>query len=127
MFLALFAHLFLRLFLAGTLYYLGWRHLGPDRAALARATTLPLPIISPIAGVWLLGLTELVLATLLTAGAYTQIAALLAATLALKMLIFRKCFAHATIPQPLFWVLVLGASLSLFITGAGALAVDLPF
>ena len=127
MFLSLFAHLLLRLFLAGTFAHLAWRHLGPDRKALAGAIRLPLPIMPSITAVWLLGLSELAIAALLTVGAYTQLAAFVAAALALKMLVFRRNFAHTSVPQPLFWVLVLGASLSLFITGAGVLAADLPF
>jgi hypothetical protein len=59
-------------------------------------------------------------------GAYTQVAAIGAIVLSIKMLVLRRHLAHPSIPQPLFYVLMLAISVSLFITGAGALAFDLP-
>jgi uncharacterized membrane protein YphA (DoxX/SURF4 family) len=69
---------------------------------------------------------EGILACLLLVGAWTQVAALLVAAMSLKMMLLRHRFAHHTIPNKLFYLLLFGASLSLVITGAGVFAVDLP-
>jgi len=125
MFLALLAHALLRVFLSGTLAYLGLRHLGHDRNRLIEATRAHWKKLAPSA-VWALGLSELLIAGFLFVGAFTQIAALALGILSIKMLFLRRTFGHPSIPSSLFYVLTLGISISLFITGAGAFAIDLP-
>lgn len=125
MFLSLLAHLLLRLFVGGILLYLGFRHLRSERAALRAVFSEHWPRLATFS-VWYMGVLEIVLGLMFIAGAFTQIAALVTIVFALKMLLFKKRFAHPSIPQPLFWLLMLGASVSLFITGAGAIAYDLP-
>jgi hypothetical protein len=44
----------------------------------------------------------------------------------LKMFVMRNWFDHPSIPTKLFYVLLFAASVSLFITGAGVFAFDLP-
>ncbi len=70
-------------------------------------------------------LAEVVIGGMLIIGAYTQIAALGAMALSIKLLISRGPLPSA-LPPKLFYCLLLGISISLFITGAGLFAVDLP-
>jgi uncharacterized membrane protein YphA (DoxX/SURF4 family) len=59
-------------------------------------------------------------------GFYTQIAAILSIGLCVKLLIWHKRFPQNSIPSRLTYLLLLTISLSLFVTGAGILAFDLP-
>ena len=125
MFLSPFAYALLRITLGGTFLYLGYRHLTKDRFAVWEAIHLYRPRLATFSA-WSLGMAELLIGGSLVAGAYTQIAALAAATLSLTLLVVRKRLACPAIPQPLFYLLTLAISCSLFITGAGAFAFDLP-
>ena len=122
--LALFAYFILRVWIGGILLYLGMQHTKSYRELVATTTwpILPkhqLPIILLIA-------SEFILGTMLLAGAYTQIVALGILMLAFKMILWRGRFVHASIPDRWFYFLLIGCCLSLFITGAGAIAFDLP-
>ena len=79
--------------------------------------------------VWLVGLVilfELAIALFLFVGAFTQIAAILAALAFAKMAWLRKSMPHyAPLPSSTFIVLAIVA-LSVLITGAGGFAFDLP-
>lgn len=123
-FLALFAYFLLRLFLGSVLLYLGFKHFR-NRETLRAAFTLSWFPFGSLA-TWVFITAEVVTGTLLVLGAYTQYAALIVILMSLKMFIMRNHFIHPAIPQRLFYILLLGASLSLFITGAGVLAFDLP-
>src|SRR3989338_274195 len=125
MFLSLFANALLRLILGGIFIYLGYRHLFRDRAALQAVVRTHWPRVAPFA-VSYLGLVEMSLGGMFFVGAWTQVAAVAAMILSVKMLVLKKHFAHPSIPRPIFYILVLGVSLSIFITGAGVLAFDLP-
>lgn len=122
--LALFAYAILRLFVGGVLLVLGFRHLRL-RSEIAAVTKVPL-FPFPRVAVALLALTEIIAGTLITVGAYTQLGAILLVILAAKMIIWSGAFAHSSIPPRLLYILLLGCGLSLFITGAGVLAFDLP-
>lgn len=125
MFLSLLAHTILRLFLGAALIYLGINHGFRHRMGLGVVAKEHWPRMG-VFFVWQLAFVEMVLGALIFVGAWTQPAALLAAVLALKMIIFAKRFAHPAVPPRLFWIMVLAAGLSLTITGAGAFAFDLP-
>ena len=125
MFLSLLAHAILRLFVGGTLVYLGYRHARKDRASLRAVLSEHWPNMAGFF-IWYLALLEIVIGVLFIFGAWTQAAAIVSGVLSIKMLLFRRRLAHPSIPQPLYYILLLAASLSLFITGAGAPAVDLP-
>jgi len=122
--LALFAYFILRVWLSAVLIYLGLKHTKSYRELVA-TTTWPLlprnqfPIIVLIA-------SELILGTILFFGVYTQAIVLCIFILALKILFWRNRFTHPSIPDRYFYFLLLGCCLSLFITGAGAIAFDLP-
>lgn len=115
----------LRLFVAGILGYLGWKHLFSDRKSVREAIGIHWPRLATSIQVSI-GISELVIAAMFFFGAYTQIAALALMFLSIKILVFHKYLKHPSVPQRLFYVLLIGASLSLLITGAGALAMDLP-
>lgn len=75
---------------------------------------------------WFLVFTELLIGILFLLGFLTQIAALLSIMLSIKMILLHKHFIHPCIPNKITYTLILFISLSLFITGAGYLAFDLP-
>lgn len=123
-FLALFAYFILRFFVGAILIYLGFSHLRArhELKEVLRLSWWPFGKIST----FLLITAELFLGTLILAGAFTQFAVLILMGLCIEMLFLRNHFNHPSIPPKIFYLLLLAASLSLFITGAGALAVDLP-
>ena len=124
-FLAPLAYFLFRLFVGGVLIYLGISH-HKYRNELKNILTLSwFPHGSLVVYVFSFG--EFIIGSLLIAGAFTQYAALAAMAMSLKMLIMRNQFDHHTLPPRIFYVLLFASSLSLFITGAGAIAFDLPF
>lgn len=70
--------------------------------------------------------TELLVGTLFFLGLYTQIAALITIAMSIKMILLRKKLSHPSLPSRLMYLLLLGIGCSLFITGAGVFAFDLP-
>ena len=123
-YLALFAYFILRVVTSSILLHLGLQHWRYRRELKAVFTTRWLPISGVAAYVF--PIAELVIAGFLLVGAYTQIAALLIIIMSLKLIIVRPWFAHPSIPSRLFYTLLFAVALSLFITGAGAFAFDLP-
>lgn len=123
-FLALLAHLLLRVIAGVVLIILGSRHF-KQRESLYPVLTLSLFPFGKITTLLFI-VSELVIGTLFILGLNTQIAALLLMGMSMYMLFFRKRFSHQALPGRLFYLLLLGISCSLFITGAGALAFDLP-
>lgn len=123
-FLAVLAYAVLRLFVGATLVYLGTRHI-QKRHDLKHTLTFSL-FPYGLMTAWYFALVELVIGMMFIAGFYTQIAALLAFILSLKILVLQKHFASPYIPGRLFYILLMAASISLFITGAGTFAFDLP-
>ena len=122
--LALFAYFILRSVVGTILLWLGITH-WRNREAIAATTRVPF-FPFPNTSLVLLVLTELVAGLSLLLGFYTQIGALLLIILFVKMLVWKNRFPHPSIPPRLTFYLLLGCGLSLFITGAGALAFDLP-
>lgn len=123
-FLSLFAYFILRLFIGGILMYLGIKHFA-YRKELQHILRLSwFPYGTFVALVFPIG--EIIIASMILFGAYTQIAVLAIMAMSIKMIIMRNWFAHHSIPSKLFYVLLLGGAISLFITGAGVFAFDLP-
>lgn len=114
MFLSLVAHAILRIGAGLILFVHGMQHI---KAARTSTSAKLLRVF---------GITELLIGLFLTVGLWTQAAALLAATFAIAALIMRKRI-EAHLSSPSFYLLLIAASLSLVITGAGALAIDMPF
>ena len=123
-FLALVAYLILRVFVAGVLIFLSLQHF-KYRDELKHILTLswwPYGTFSS----WSFIIGELLIGIFILVGAHTQYAMLLVMAMSLKLIIMRPYFDHHSLPSRMVYVLLFGASLSLFITGAGALAFDLP-
>ncbi len=123
-FLALIAYTLVRVFLGIVLLNLGITHVR-NRKVVSKSFRLPSLIGSPFV-VTLLGLTEILLGTLFTLGFMTQYAALGTIFLSILVLLLYRRIASSHIPQKLSWGFILITSCSLFITGAGIFAFDLP-
>lgn len=76
--------------------------------------------------VWFALLINLAVGVMLFAGYYTQIAALVGALLAIKGLVWGKKYGRFFVLCRLDYLFVLVMCFSLLLTGAGALAFDLP-
>ena len=123
-FLALFAYLILRVITGLVLIHLSFKHF-EHRHELAEILKLPLFPFGKTSVILLVS-TEIFIGITLTLGLFTQVGAILLILLSLKMLVLRKRFKHRTLPTPLTYILLFAIGFSLFITGAGALAFDLP-
>jgi uncharacterized membrane protein YphA (DoxX/SURF4 family) len=123
-FLALLAYFILRIFVGGIVLYLGIIHIRHyhEMKKIITVPWFPFPAWSTRV---LIG-TELIIASSLLLGAYTQLGALLLTILSIKMLFFKRTWKHHTIPGYMTYILLIGCALSLCITGAGAFAFDLP-
>jgi len=122
--LSLFAYFLLRVWLGALLIHLGIQHTKSYRELVA-TTTWPLFPRHPLPIIIIIG-SELTLGIILLLGAYTQLVVAGIFMLSIKMLVWRDRFTHPSIPDRWFYFLLLGCCLSLFITGAGAFAFDLP-
>ncbi|MCA9361664.1 DoxX family membrane protein [Candidatus Kaiserbacteria bacterium] len=123
-FLSMFAYFILRVVVGFLFLYLAKTHY-KHRNHLAesfRLTWWPYGKFSAT----LFILFEFILGLMFVMGAYTQIAALITFLLSAKMLVVRNWFNTKLLPPKIFWLLLLAVSLSIFITGAGVFAVDLP-
>jgi len=122
--LALVAYFILRVFVGFVLIFLARRHLR-SFSELVASTQIPF-ISNQKIGVGILIISEMILGFMFLTGALTQVAAIGLFFLSIKMLMWQGRFNHPSIPAPLVYVLLIGCSLSLFITGAGVFAFDLP-
>ena len=121
-FLSMLAYTILRVCVGAILIHLGIKH-NVRRHDIKHS--LPLPNFSVFVALTL-SLVELVTGVMLIAGYYTQYAALAVMGMSAVILLFYRQFASPLIPNKTFYLLLFGAALSLFITGAGAFAFDLP-
>jgi len=123
-FLALLAYFILRVVVGFILLYLAKKHWENrhELFEILKPSIFPYGKVNTI----LIIITELVAGTMFILGFYTQIAALMLLEISLKMLMFKKVFRHPSIPSNLTYILLLGIGISLFITGAGIFAFDLP-
>ena len=117
-FLALFAYFILRLFLGWLLFWQGYR--------LLRLTPRNQPNSPPTWVLWLVGSVEILVGLQFILGFLTQIAALITTALALIVLCLPRIRLRQYLPDSSFWLLTIAVSLSLFITGSGVFAYDLP-
>jgi uncharacterized membrane protein YphA (DoxX/SURF4 family) len=125
-FLAPIAFLILRVCVGLILIRLGVRHFR-NRHTLMRDHFFAFPFFPfPKFSILLLCIFEWVVGVLFIIGLFTQIAALLTLAYSLKAIFLRKYFTHPLMPQRLFFILLGAVSLTLFITGAGHFAFDLP-
>lgn len=122
--LALLAYFLLRLFIGGILIFLAINHYRYRRELQQVFVLSWFPYGRFISLAFPLG--ECIIACFILAGAWTQFACLALMVMSSKMIIMRNWFDHHSLPPKIFYVLLFGATVSLFITGAGLLAFDLP-
>ena len=123
-FLALFGYAFLRIVVGLVWLELAIRH---QQEASRLHTILRLPFFPwPKVAMIMIVLTEFLIAGLFILGLGTQIAALLSILWCLKLLVLRRYFSDTSFPDTRNTLLLLAIVVTLFITGAGALAFDLP-
>jgi uncharacterized membrane protein YphA (DoxX/SURF4 family) len=123
-FLALTAYALIRLVIGCVFLYLAHTH---AKHFSQIAPQIRWPLIKN--GKFVLILTimsEIIIGGMFLVGFYTQITAILCVGLCMKFLIWHQRFPKGSIPDRLAYILLLTISISLFITGAGILAFDLP-
>lgn len=121
----LFAPLLLRIAVGLVFVHFGWHKLGRGRAEKAAF----FESLGWKPGIYFavgFGAVELALGLLLIVGLYTQIAALVAALIALGALILKRTHQTGIGSSRGFLALLLVISLSLIVSGAGLFAFDLP-
>lgn len=123
-FLALLAYAVLRIIVGSVLVYLGLTHYQKRnelKHSLSNTNTL-FGFFTALA----VALVELSIGFMLIAGWYTQFAALTLIFTSFFLIIFHKSFASPYFPGRIFYILLTAIGLTLFVTGAGAFAFDLP-
>jgi uncharacterized membrane protein YphA (DoxX/SURF4 family) len=123
-FLALFGYAILRIVVGWVWCHLALRHY-QARASILSDLNIPLFPWPRIALAIIIGI-EFLVGILFLLGLWTQIAATLSFIWCVKMLVLRSSFNHASFPDRVTIVLLLAISITLFITGAGVPAFDLP-
>ena len=123
-FLALFGYAILRIVVGFIWLELALRH-KQDAARLKESLRLPIWPWPKFAVVMII-ITEFVIGGLFIIGLFTQIAALLSILWCLKLLVLRGNFSDTSFPDTRTTILLLAISITLFITGAGSPAFDLP-
>jgi uncharacterized membrane protein YphA (DoxX/SURF4 family) len=121
-FLAPLAYFFLRICVGIIFLSLGAQH-------LRNKNRNTLNMVSPSRNAVLFistGIVELVTGFLFILGAYTQIAALSALLITSVHILRPNLLGYSGVPPRMFFVLLFFVALSLFITGAGVFAFDLP-
>jgi uncharacterized membrane protein YphA (DoxX/SURF4 family) len=88
--------------------------------------TLAIADIERTVVLWPLIIGKVVIALMLLVGFYTQYAAIALMLMCVDLLLTRRWLDHPALPPRIFYALMFFAACSLFITGAGAFAVDLP-
>lgn len=123
-FLAMFAYFILRFVVGVIVLHLGFSHYRHrhELKDILKLSWWPWGKLS----IAILVSVEIIVGSMLILGAYTQIAALVLLLMSLEFLITRNWFDHPSIPPKIFYLLLVAISLSLFITGAGVFAFDLP-
>lgn len=123
-FLALFGYALLRIVVGLVWIELALQH---QRAAARLRESLHLPLFPwPKVAVLMIIGTEFIIGGLFVLGLFTQIAALMSVLWCLKLLLFGRYFTDVSFPDRRTTLLLLTIGVTLFITGAGALAFDLP-
>lgn len=85
-------------------------------------------VVRPLAPyfVWIFSIGEAVIGVMFIVGFFTQIAALLSIIVLVKMIVFRKYLREIAFYSPATYLVLIAISFSLLLSGAGALAFDLP-
>ena len=124
--LGLLAPFILRVTLGLLFLMSGWRHATRERREGIAST---LRVAWGSAGtffIWYLAGIEILVGIALIFGFLTQIAALVGIIISAKMLFFRKRYPMIALQNVTHYVLVIAICVSLLLSGAGALAIDIP-
>ena len=122
---AILAPFMLRMVLGLAFLYAGYRNLTRERQEAAsrfRVDWGPLGTFF----IWKLGIAQLLVGLALIAGFLTQIAAIVGAVIGVYLFLFKSRYPMIAPRSKLYYVFVVVTSLSLLLTGAGAIAFDLP-
>jgi uncharacterized membrane protein YphA (DoxX/SURF4 family) len=119
--LALLAYFILRFGVGILLFHIALKVWQRRREFVTTITNVPIHYrIAPLV------IGKLLIASMLLLGFYTQYAALALMFMCVDLLLTRHWLAHPALPPRIFYALLFFAACSLFITGGGAFAVDLP-
>ncbi len=125
-FLSMLAYTLLRICVGFLLLRIGLKH-GAARTVLPQELMNTFPFF-PFGrtALWMIVVSELVAGVMFLLGFYTQIAAIIMMIFCVKLIVWHRRLPAQYFEHRSFYVLLFFASLSLFITGAGAFAFDLP-
>lgn len=119
----LYVPLLLRVAVALIFFYIAW-HTYARRAEIAE---VGLPVVGRATwAVWFAVIVEVLIGLCLLFGYYTQIVALVAALAAIKFFVLKRRIGGYAPISKIASLLLLAICLSLVISGAGALAMDVP-
>jgi uncharacterized membrane protein YphA (DoxX/SURF4 family) len=122
-FLSFYVPTLLRVVVALLFFYIAWQTYA-RRDELAR---LQLPVVGKAAwAIWFAVIVEILIGLSLFFGYYTQFAAIIGALAALKFFILKRRIGGYAPISKIASLLLLTICLSLVISGAGALAMDVP-
>ena len=121
---AILAPTLLRIAAAFLFSYLGVHHFR-NRSEVASEMSINTPAIAAVAASFYV-IFEMLVAVGLFFGIYTQVAALVGAAIAIKTSLIRRSLQHIAPLARSTYVLLGAICLALLLTGAGALAFDLP-
>lgn len=120
MWLSLLAFFVLRVLVGLSLILLGMRHTLKPSTVSNQISWLPRNVVV------FYGIVELGIGAALTAGYHTQYACLIGILVFMPLLLVSRRTVGTAIPSRHYYLLLIAAFISLFITGAGAFAFDLP-
>ena len=124
--LGLLAPFVLRLALGGFFLYSAWQHATHERREqIASQLRVAWGAVGTYF-IWYLAFAEFVVAIMLFAGFLTQIAALFGIVIAVKLYLFRGRYPMIASQKGPHYLLVVAICISLLLSGAGAIAFDLP-
>jgi len=104
----------------------GFTNLGTERRkACSTLLKLEWGFLGSIS-VWMFGILEVFVGLSLVFGLFTQVGAIIALIIALKLFVIRERYPMIAQESNMFYVLLIAISLSLLFSGAGAFAIDLP-
>lgn len=119
-----FAPTVLRIAAACVFFYLAYSHFGNRSAAAKELAFLTHKVARAVMGLYIL--VEALAGLSLLLGYWTQIGALVGLVISLKILLIRRSFHHLAPLSRLAYVLLAVICFSLALSGAGAVAFDLP-
>jgi len=104
----------------------GWQHLTRERREnIASGLRVAWGSVGTYF-IWYLAGIEIIVGIAFIAGFLTQIAALIGIVIAIKMLVLKERYPMIVLQNVAYYVLIIVICVSLLLSGAGALAIDIP-